>query len=213
MQNKSILAEGAQGSMLDIDFGTYPFVTSSNTVAGGVCTGLGVATASIGKVFGIVKAYTTRVGSGPFPTELDDNYGKMLRDIGREYGSTTGRPRRCGWLDLIALKYAIMLNGVNNIFLTKADVLNGFDLIKVCDSYIIDNKPENEFPFNINEIKAEPVYKEFKAWKSLDNISVFDNIPVELKTYIDFIEKSTKVPVTIISTGPERNDTIIKNKL
>jgi adenylosuccinate synthase len=209
-QNKRILAEGAQGTLLDVDFGSYPFVTSSNTIAAGACTGLGVAPGRTGEVFGIFKAYCTRVGSGPFPTELNDATGQLLRDMGHEYGSTTGRPRRCGWLDLPALKYAIMLNGVTQLFMTKADVLSGLDTIKVCTSYRIDGVITSELPFDHNCV-GEPVYSDLPGWK--ENISVldsFEKLPKNLKSYIQLIEKETGVPVRIISVGPDRKETIFR---
>jgi adenylosuccinate synthase len=208
--NKSILAEGAQGTMLDVDFGTYPFVTSSNTISAGVCTGLGVGPHAIGKVFGIVKAYCTRVGSGPFPTELHDETGIRLRDTGKEFGSTTGRARRCGWLDLVALKYSIMLNNVTEIFMTKADVMDGFDIVRICTGYKKDGKVFDYIPFDITECNYIPDYIEFKGWDKLDIIKDFKSLPKELKTYIDYLEKETKVPVTIVSTGADRNQILIK---
>ena len=211
VEGKSILAEGAQGSMLDIDFGSYPFVTSSNTVCAGACIGLGIAPSHIGKVFGIVKAYSTRVGSGPFPTELTDSTGELLRQKGNEFGSTTGRPRRCGWLDLQVLKYSIMINGVTALIMTKADVLSGFDTIKVCTHYNVDGRKTDRIPFDINA-KIEPVYKEMKGWNNdITEISSFDNLPAELKAYIHFIEKETGVPFHIISLSPDREKTIVVN--
>ncbi len=209
--NKKILAEGAQGTMLDVDFGTYPFVTSSNTISAGACTGLGISPRQIGEIFGIFKAYCTRVGSGPFPTELDDDTGDTLRNIGREFGSTTGRPRRCGWLDLPALNYSIMINGVTRLFMTKADVMSGFKKIKICTSYIIDGRETGEMPFD-NNAKIEPVYTEFQGWE--DNISgkrKFSELPGALKIFIEFIEQHTGVPVTLVSVGPDREETIIRN--
>ena len=195
-----ILAEGAQGSMLDIDFGTYPFVTSSNTMTAGVCTGLGVAPNRVGKVIGIFKAYCTRVGSGPFPTELFDG----LRQIGHEFGATTGRPRRCGWLDLVALKYAVMMNGVSELIMMKADVLNTFKTIKVATAYEIDGKQVDYFPFESGE-EVTPVYKEFPGWESdICNVRDYADFPQQLKDYIAFIEKETGCPVRIISVGPDR---------
>ena len=208
--NKSVLAEGAQGTMLDIDFGTYPFVTSSNTVSSGACTGLGIGPHKIGKVFGIVKAYCTRVGSGPFPTELNDNYGEMLREKGKEFGSTTGRPRRCGWLDLIALKYSIMLNSVSEIFLTKADVMSDFDKASICTEYENHGQKIDYIPYEICESKVKPLYNEFNGWGTLNNIKTFDGLPKELLNYISFIEKETNVPVTIVSTGADREQILIK---
>ena len=209
-ENKSILAEGAQGTMLDIDFGSYPFVTSSSTVCAGACTGLGVAPSQIGKVYGIVKAYCTRVGSGPFPTELLNATGEELRKKGNEYGSTTGRPRRCGWLDLPALQYSIMINGVTSLIMTKADVLSGFETIRVCTRYQVDGQITDQVPFNVHA-KIEPIYREIKGWTDdITNISSFDSLPVELKEYVAFIEKETGVPFQIISVSPDREKTIIR---
>ncbi|MDR1155490.1 MAG: adenylosuccinate synthase [Bacteroidales bacterium] len=209
-ENKSILAEGAQGTMLDIDFGSYPFVTSSNTVCAGACTGLGIAPSHIGKVYGIVKAYCTRVGSGPFPTELFDATGEELRKKGNEYGSTTGRPRRCGWLDLPALKYSIMINGVTSLIMTKADVLSGFDTIKACTRYKVDGRITDRIPFDVNA-QVEPVYQEMKGWAGdITCTSSFESLPTELKEYVAFIEKETGVPFRIISVSPDREKTIIK---
>jgi len=206
----AILAEGAQGSMLDIDFGTYPFVTSSNTMTAGVCTGLGVAPNRVGKVMGIFKAYCTRVGSGPFPTELFDKDGETLRAIGREYGATTGRPRRCGWLDLVALKYAVMMNGVSELIMMKADVMNDFDTIKIATAYKIGDRVVDYFPFESNE-EVTPVYTEFKGWKTdVCSIREYDKLPVELKDYIAFIEKETGCPVKIVSLGPDRSEIIVR---
>ena len=209
-QDKKILAEGAQGTMLDIEFGSYPFVTSSNTICAGACTGLGVAPSKIGEVYGIFKAYCTRVGAGPFPTELFDNTGKELQNIGNEFGATTGRPRRCGWLDLVALKYSIMLNGVTQLIMTKADILNSFETIKIAVGYKYGNKIIDYIPFEIdNNIK--PIYKEFKGWETdLSDISDANNLPEELINYIKFIEDETNVPIKIISIGPDRNQTIFK---
>jgi len=212
-EGKKILAEGAQGTLLDIDFGSYPFVTSSNTTTAGVCNGLGIAPSNVGKVFGIVKAYCTRVGSGPFPTELFDEDGQQLRDVGREYGSTTGRPRRCGWLDLPALKYAIMLNGVTELMMMKADVLDMFEEIKVAVKYEINGIETEELPFDgtSDNVEIKPVYKTFSGWQQkLDGISSFDNLPTKLNDYIKFIEKETGVPVKIVSVGPDRSETILK---
>ena len=209
---KSILAEGAQGTMLDIDFGTYPFVTSSNTISAGACTGLGISPRSIGEVYGIFKAYCTRVGSGPFPTELNDETGAKMRDIGKEYGSTTGRPRRCGWLDLPALKYAIMINGITQLYMTKADVLSGFEKIKVCTSYKINGKEVSEIPFE-NDAVIEPLYTELQGWdENISDIKKFEKLPSELKQYIKFIEKFCGVPITLISVGPDREETIFRLK-
>ena len=209
-EGKNVLAEGAQGTLLDIDFGSYPFVTSSNTVAAGACTGLGVAPNQTGRVIGIVKAYCTRVGSGPFPTELFDETGEQLRTQGHEFGSTTGRPRRCGWLDLVALKYSIMINGVTEIVLTKADVMDNFDTVKICTKYKIGKKTTERFPTEINE-KIKPVYKEFRGWnQNLSKIKEYEKLPDAFKEYIAFIEKETGVPVRMVSTGPDREQTIIR---
>ncbi|MBN2347442.1 MAG: adenylosuccinate synthase [Bacteroidales bacterium] len=207
-ENKSILAEGAQGTMLDIDFGSYPYVTSSNTICAGACTGLGIAPGKIGEVFGIFKAYCTRVGSGPFPTELSDKTGETLREQGREYGATTGRPRRCGWLDLTALKYSIMINGVTQLIMTKADVLSGFEKIKVCTSYKTSEGTLDMMPFTINET-LEPIYTELPAWsEDISEISDKKDLPKELLDYIRFIEDSVKIRIKIVSVGPKRKATI-----
>jgi len=209
-EEKTVLAEGAQGTLLDIDFGSYPFVTSSNTICAGACTGLGVAPNKIGNVIGIFKAYCTRVGSGPFPTELENLEGETLRKQGHEFGATTGRPRRCGWLDLPALKYAIMLNGVTELMVTKADVLTGFTSIKVCTHYKLNNKQIDYLPFEINE-PIEPVLKEFKGWKEdISAINSFENLPNEFKEYIKFIENEVNVPIKIVSVGPNRDQTILR---
>lgn len=209
-EGRSAIAEGAQGTMLDIDFGSYPFVTSSNTVCAGACTGLGVAPNKIGRVFGIFKAYCTRVGMGPFPTELNDNDGQKMRDVGNEYGSTTGRPRRCGWLDLVALKYSIMVNGVTDLIMMKTDVLDGFDTIKVCTSYKINGESTTELPYELNE-KVEVEYTQLPGWNSdLTDITTEGEFPKELNEYIKFIEKETGVNIYIVSVGPNRNQTIIR---
>jgi adenylosuccinate synthase len=209
-KGKKILAEGAQGTMLDVDFGSYPFVTSSNTISAGACTGLGISPKIIGDIFGIFKAYCTRVGCGPFPTELTDETGERLRNLGHEFGSTTGRPRRCGWLDLPAMKYSIMINGITQLFMTKADVMSGFKTIRICTSYKIDGKNCDELPFD-NESVIEPVYTEFKGWEELiSGYRKFDELPVALKDYIEFIEKETGVPVTMVSVGPDREETIFR---
>ena len=201
----SILAEGAQGSLLDVDFGSYPFVTSSNTLASGACSGLGVPPAKVGKVFGIFKAYCTRVGSGPFPTELFDETGERLRRIGHEYGATTGRPRRCGWLDMVALKYTVMMNGVTDLIMMKSDVMDDFDTIRVATSYLVDGKETTDYPYDGGK-DVVPVYTEFKGWKqSICDIREYDALPAELKAYVDFIEKETGVPVRIVSVGPDRD--------
>src|SRR5246127_5160775 len=207
---KKVLAEGAQGSLLDIDFGMYPFVTSSNTMTAGACTGLGIAPGSIGNVIGIFKAYCTRVGSGPFPTELNDETGETLRKIGNEFGSTTGRARRCGWLDLPALKYAIMINGVSELTMMKADVLDSFDTIKVCTHYLINGEKTEMLPFDVIDADITPVYVDMKGWKQ--NITSGDNMPEALLNYIHFIEKQTGVPISIVSVGPDRKQTIIMKK-
>lgn len=210
-KGKKVLAEGAQGTMLDVDFGSYPYVTSSNTISAGACTGLGVSPKRIGEIFGIFKAYCTRVGCGPFPTELNDETGASLRNLGHEFGSTTGRPRRCGWLDLPAMKYSIMINGVTKLFMTKADVLSGFKTIKICTSYKIDGKICQELPFN-NDSIIEPVYTELKGWEEeITGNREFDKLPDALKNYIEFIEKQTGVPVTMVSVGPDREETIFRN--
>ena len=210
-EGKMILAEGAQGSMLDIDFGTYPFVTSSNTMTAGVCSGLGVAPSKVGSVKGIFKAYCTRVGSGPFPTELFDETGEEIRRIGHEFGATTGRPRRCGWLDMVALKYAVMMNGVTELIMMKSDVLDTFDTIKVCCAYQIDGKTMDYFPYESNE-EVTPVYKEFKGWKcDISKVRNYEDFPQELKDYIAYIEKETACPVRIISVGPDRSETVYKD--
>ncbi|MDR2970373.1 MAG: adenylosuccinate synthase [Bacteroidales bacterium] len=211
-EDKKVLAEGAQGTLLDIDFGSYPFVTSSNTVASGACTGLGIAPNQTGKVIGIVKAYCTRVGNGPFPTELFDKTGEQLQKQGGEFGATTGRPRRCGWLDLVALKYAIMINGVTEIVLTKADVMDNFDIINICTAYKIENITTERFCSEYDKT-IFPVYKEFKGWKqNISKIKEYDNLPQTFKKYIEYIENETGVPITIVSTGPDRNQTIIIEK-
>lgn len=208
---KKILAEGAQGSLLDIDFGTYPYVTSSNTTAAGACTGLGVAPNTIKNVFGIFKAYTTRVGSGPFPTELFDEVGARIGSVGKEFGATTGRPRRCGWLDLIALKYAIQINGVTQLIMMKSDVLSGLEEIKVCTAYQHNGKTITHFPYSIEPEIVQPIYQTFKGWKSdITSIRTFDDFPKELKSYIDFLEVNLQVPIQMISVGPDRTQTVIR---
>lgn len=210
-QDESILAEGAQGSLLDVDFGTYPFVTSSSTLCAGVCTGLGVAPAHIGRVYGIFKAYCTRVGAGPFPTELFDETGEILRRIGHEFGATTGRPRRCGWLDLVALRYTAMMNGTTHLIMMKSDVMNDFDTIRVCVGYRLEGKEIDYFPFEATDTNIEPIYKEFAGWKSdVSKCRTYDELPQPLKDYIAFIEQYTGVPVSIISVGPERSETIVR---
>jgi adenylosuccinate synthase len=211
-EGKRVLCEGAQGSLLDVDFGTYPFVTSSNTTCAGACTGLGIAPNKIENVFGIFKAYCTRVGSGPFPTELNNEVGEKMRKIGNEYGSTTGRERRCGWLDLPALKYAVMLNGVTELIMMKADVLNTFEEIKVCVAYSIDGNKTEYFPYDATVSNIEPIYISMKGWNcSTEQINDFEELPTELKSYISFIENAVGVPITIVSLGPDRAQTIMKN--
>ena len=209
-EGKRVLAEGAQGTMLDLDFGSYPYVTSSNTISAGACTGLGISPRLTGEVFGIFKAYCTRVGSGPFPTELNDETGELLRRKGCEYGATTGRPRRCGWLDIPALKYAIMLNGVTRLFMMKSDILSGFETIKVCTSYNIDGKEQVELPFD-NSTVIDPVYSELPGWKEdITGIRDYAGLPENLRNYVEFIERLTGLPVTIVSVGPDRNSTIFR---
>ena len=209
--NKSILAEGAQGSLLDIDFGTYPYVTSSNTTAAGACTGLGISPNSINDVFGIFKAYTTRVGSGPFPTELFDDYGKKMSKVGNEFGATTGRPRRCGWLDLVALKFACRINGVTKLMMMKTDVLSGFDKILVCTKYKYRGKIIDNLPYNLTDESLEPIYEEFEGWvEDLRKLKTTDNFPKGLKKYIDFLETELKIPIVIVSVGPDRKETLFR---
>jgi adenylosuccinate synthase len=207
-QGKSILAEGAQGTLLDIDFGSYPFVTSSNTICAGACTGMGVAPSAIGEVYGIFKAYCTRVGSGPFPSELLDEEGEMLRTLGKEFGSTTGRPRRCGWLDLVALKYSLMLNGVTQLIMTKTDVLDTFDVIRVATAYSINGELTDQMPFDL-DADVKPVYTEMSGWNTdLTGVRSKEQFPKELKEYITFLEKELKVPVKYVSVGPDREQII-----
>jgi len=209
-KGQKVLAEGAQGSMLDVDFGTFPFVTSSNTISAGVCTGLGIAPQKIKEVFGISKAYCTRVGSGPFPTELLDETGEQLRKTGNEFGSTTGRPRRCGWIDLVALQFACMINGVTQIIMTKADILDELEELKVCNGYNINGKAVNYVPFQMNKVDIEPVYKSFAGWqKDITAITEFDALPVEMKTYINYLNEFLGVPVKYISNGPGRDQLVI----
>ena len=212
VQSTKVLAEGAQGSLLDIDFGSYPFVTSSSTTAAGVCSGLGVAPSKINEVYGIFKAYCTRVGSGPFPTELLEETGERMRKEGREFGSTTGRPRRCGWLDLPALKYSIMLNGVTQLVMMKVDVLNIFDEVNICTQYELpDGSITEELPYDICDVDIKPIYKTFSGWNSsLDNITDFNKMPEELKAFTAYIEKEVGVPVTYVSTGPDRTATVTR---
>ena len=207
---KKVLAEGAQGTMLDIDFGSYPFVTSSNTICAGACTGLGVAPRNIGEVYGIFKAYCTRVGSGPFPTELFDETGDEMRKIGFEFGSVTGRPRRCGWIDLVALKYAVMINGVTQLIMMKSDVMDGFDTIKACVAYKIDGAETEQFPFDLND-GAEPVYVEMPGWKTdMTKMQSEDEFPEEFNAYLSFLEEELEVPIKIVSVGPDRAQTIVR---
>ena len=210
---KKVLAEGAQGSLLDIDFGTYPFVTSSNTVAAGACTGLGIAPNRIGDVFGIFKAYLTRVGSGPFPTELLDETGEEIQRAGNEFGATTGRPRRCGWIDLPALKYAINVNGVTQLMMMKADVLSEFPTIKVCTHYKYNGEIIDYLPYNIEGDKIEPIYKEFTCWKEdLTGKTEMSELPKELTDYVEYLEKELETPIAIVSVGPDRTQTIYNHK-
>ncbi|MEM1002832.1 MAG: adenylosuccinate synthase [Bacteroidota bacterium] len=208
-EGKKILAEGAQGSLLDIDFGTYPYVTSSNTTAAGACTGLGVAPNKIGDVFGIFKAYTTRVGSGPFPTELFDDIGQTMGRVGHEFGATTGRARRCGWLDLVALRYACEVNGVTQLIMMKGDVLSGFDTLKVCTAYNYRGEEIQHLPYNIESDNLSPVYTELKGWKEdLTVMTSKDQFPQELNDYIEFLESELNIPITVVSVGPDRKQTI-----
>lgn len=210
-EGKTILAEGAQGTMLDIDFGSYPFVTSSNTICAGCCTGLGIAPRNIGDVYGIFKAYCTRVGSGPFPTELFDETGTTIRRIGHEFGAVTGRERRCGWIDLVALKYAIMLNGVTKLIMMKSDVLDGFETVKACVAYKINGEEVSEFPFEINDDAIEPVYVEMPGWNAdMTQMKSEDEFPEEFNAYLAFLEEELEVPIKIVSVGPDREQTIIR---
>ncbi len=208
--NNAVLAEGAQGSLLDIDFGSYPFVTSSNTMVAGACTGLGIAPSAVGEVYGIFKAYCTRVGSGPFPTELNTEIGEKLREVGHEVGATTGRPRRTGWLDLPALKYSVMINGVTQLFMMKADILGYFDEIKICTSYKLDSGEETEqLSFEMMSQDVEPIYKTFESWDTFDAVPTsLDELPFQLKKYIRFIEEEVGVPITVVSMGPDRTETV-----
>ena len=207
---ESILCEGAQGTMLDVDFGSYPFVTSSNTICAGACIGLGIGPNRIGDVYGIMKAYCTRVGAGPFPTELFDETGNEIRQLGHEYGAVTGRERRCGWIDLVALRYAIMINGVTKLIMMKSDVLDGFDTIKACVAYKCNGEETRDFPFDI-EKGIEPVYQELKGWKTdMTRMTSEEQFPQAFKDYVDFLEKELETPITIISIGPDREQTIIR---
>ncbi|WP_302568124.1 adenylosuccinate synthase [Culturomica massiliensis] len=209
-EGKNVLAEGAQGTMLDIDFGSYPFVTSSNTICAGACTGLGIAPKAIGEVYGIFKAYCTRVGSGPFPTELFDDLGKAMSTLGHEFGSVTGRARRCGWLDLVALKYAVMINGVTQLIMMKSDVLDSFETVKACVAYEINGEVTDEFPYEIND-DIKPVYEEFPGWKTdMTRMTSEDEFPEEFNAYVSFIEEQTGVPVKIVSVGADREQTIVR---
>lgn len=210
-EGKSVLCEGAQGTLLDVDFGSYPFVTSSNTVTAGACTGLGVAPNRIGEVFGIFKAYCTRVGSGPFPTELFDETGKRIRDLGHEYGAVTGRERRCGWIDLVALRYAIMINGVTQLIMMKSDVLDGFDEIKACVAYEINGERVSDFPYSIDSEEVKPVYVTLPGWKTdMTRMKSESEFPQAFKDYIAFLEKELSTPITIVSIGPDREQTIVR---
>jgi adenylosuccinate synthase len=209
LEGKKVLAEGAQGTMLDIDFGTYPFVTSSNTVTAGTCTGLGIAPTRIGKVIGIFKAYCTRVGSGPFPTELDDEVGEAIRKEGREFGATTGRPRRCGWIDLVQMRYAIMINGVTELSMMKADVLSIFDSIQVCTHYLVNGEKVTDFPFDVNDLDYTPVYESLPGWNcDLTQLDEYSRSPEELKKYVSYLEDKLQVPIKVVSVGPDRKQTL-----
>ena len=211
LEGKKILAEGAQGTMLDIDFGTYPFVTSSNTVTAGTCTGLGIAPTRIGKVVGIFKAYCTRVGSGPFPTELDNELGELIRKEGSEFGATTGRPRRCGWLDLVQMRYAIMINGVTELSMMKSDILSIFNKIKVCTHYLVNGEKVSDFPFDVNDIEIIPFYEEIDGWNcDLTKLRDYKDAPQALKNYVFYLEKQLRVPINVISVGPDRTQTLSK---
>lgn len=211
-EGKSVLCEGAQGTMLDVDFGSYPFVTSSNTICSGACSGLGIGPNKIGDVFGIMKAYCTRVGSGPFPTELFDEEGKKIRDLGHEYGAVTGRERRCGWIDLVALKYAIMINGVTKLIMMKSDVLDTFATIKACVAYNINGKITTELPYDLAK-DVEPVYKEIKGWQTdLTQCTSEEQLPQAFLDYITFLEKELETPISIISVGPDRAQTITRKQ-
>jgi adenylosuccinate synthase len=211
LEGKTVLAEGAQGTMLDVDFGSYPYVTSSNTICAGCCTGLGVAPRNIGEVYGIFKAYCTRVGEGPFPTELKDETGEQMCSRGREYGSVTGRKRRCGWIDLVALRYAVMINGVTKLIMMKSDVLDTFDTIKACVAYRINGEEITRFPFEVTEIKMEPVYAEIDGWKTdMTKMKGEDEFPEEFNAYLTFLEEELGVPIAIVSVGPDREQTIVR---
>ena len=212
-EGKKILAEGAQGTMLDIDFGTYPFVTSSNTITAGTCTGLGVPPNKIGTIIGIFKAYCTRVGSGPFPTELFDNEGEAMRKEGREFGATTGRPRRCGWIDLVQLRYSIMINGITELSMMKGDVLSVFDEIKACTHYLINGEKVHDFPFDINDHEITPIYESLPGWKEdLTNLETLEQAPDSFKSYVNYLEKQLNVPISVVSVGPDRKQTLSNSK-
>ena len=209
-QGKKVLAEGAQGSMLDVDFGTFPFVTSSNTISAGVCSGLGIAPQKIKEVLGVTKAYCTRVGSGPFPTELNDETGELIRHTGNEFGSTTGRPRRCGWIDLVALKFACMINGVTQLIMTKADVLDSLENLQVCDKYLLNGKETTEIPFQMLRQEIHPHYKNFEGWRTdITAIKSFNELPVKMKSYINYLDSSLGIPVKYISNGPGSDQIIV----
>lgn len=212
-EGKTVLAEGAQGTLLDIDFGSYPFVTSSNTITAGTCTGLGVAPSTIGNVIGIFKAYCTRVGSGPFPTELHDEIGEKIRKEGGEFGATTGRPRRCGWIDIPALKYAIMINGATELSMMKGDVLDNFDEIKVCTHYKINGEMIDYLPFDLCDQTVEPIYETVKGWNTdITQLTTFDDAPQALKDYVNYLERLLEVPIKTISVGPDRSQTLSNNQ-
>ena len=209
-QGKKVLAEGAQGSMLDVDFGTFPFVTSSNTISAGVCSGLGVAPQKIKEILGVTKAYCTRVGSGPFPTELHDDTGEQLRKIGNEFGSTTGRPRRCGWIDIVSLKYACMINGVTQLVMTKADVLDTLDTLQVCTAYKINGQETDQVPFQMSKMQIDPVYNKFDGWQQdITNIKTFEDLPGKMKVYISYLNEALQIPVKFISNGPGSDQLIV----
>ena len=209
-QGKKVLAEGAQGSMLDVDFGTFPFVTSSNTISAGVCSGLGIAPQKIKEILGVTKAYCTRVGSGPFPTELNDETGEQLRKIGNEFGSTTGRPRRCGWIDLVALKFACMINGVTQLVMTKADVLDSLETLQVCNKYKIDGKEVDEIPYQMMRLNIEPMYQTFEGWKTdITAVKSFEGLPSKMKGYINYLNETLQIPVKFISNGPGSDQIIV----
>ena len=209
-QGKKVLAEGAQGSMLDVDFGTFPFVTSSSTISAGVCTGLGIAPQKIKDVYGVSKAYCTRVGSGPFPTELNDETGELIRKIGSEFGATTGRPRRCGWIDLVALNFACMINGVTKIIMTKTDILDSLPELNVCTGYNVNGEEKNYVPFQMTQVKIDPIFKSFAGWETdITAMSKYEELPQNMKNYIDYINKFLKVPVKFISNGPGRDQIVL----